>query len=187
MMDYLELILAWILYLALHSFLASTWLKSRTPISSKSYRLLYSLIAGAGLLGLVYLMALIPPIWVYELTPFLKFVGMVAASWGVIIVVASFRQISMKAFLGLKKEKNEELVTTGLHGSVRHPIYTGTILIMVGMFISVPSLAVLLTVLVIFAYLPIGIYFEEKKLIEVFGQTYLDYKENVKAIIPGVL
>ncbi|MEP4533811.1 MAG: isoprenylcysteine carboxylmethyltransferase family protein [Cyclobacteriaceae bacterium] len=187
MIDYLELILAWILYLASHSFLASAWLKSRTPISARWYRLLYSLIATAGLLGLVYLMALIPPIWIYDLTPFLKFTGMIAASWGVIIVIASFRQISMKAFLGLKKGNQEELVTTGLHGSVRHPIYSGTILIMLGMFISVPSLAVLLTVLVIFAYLPIGIYFEEKKLIDVFGQEYLDYKEKVKAIIPGVL
>ncbi|MEO9475176.1 MAG: isoprenylcysteine carboxylmethyltransferase family protein [Cyclobacteriaceae bacterium] len=187
MMDYLELILAWILYLALHSFLASTWMKSKIPISARWYRLLYSIIATIGLLGLVYLMALIPPVWVYALTPFLKFAGMVAASWGVIIVVASFRQISMKAFLGLKKENNKELVKTGLHSSVRHPIYSGTILIMVGMFASVPSLTVLLTALVIFAYLPIGVYFEEKKLIDVFGQEYLDYKENVKAIIPGVL
>jgi len=33
-------------------------------------------------------------------------------------------------------------------------------------------------------YVFIGLYFEEKSLIEHFGDTYLDYKKRVPAVVP---
>jgi methanethiol S-methyltransferase len=187
MTDYLVLFLIWAVYLILHSVLASNRAKALFGLAPHHYRLLYSIISTIGLLYIGFLMATIPAYYFYQPTDFFKYLGMVTASWGVMLIVASFRQISLKAFLGLKSIQSTNLVTDGLHGYVRHPIYTGTILLMLGMVVAVPSSAVLTSTIAIFLYLPIGIYFEEKKLIQEFGQEYLDYKSAVKAIIPRVL
>lgn len=109
---------------------------------------------------------------------------MILASWGVIILVVSFRHISGLAFLGLRKEINQGLVQEGLHGYMRHPIYTGTILVLIGLFGYHPTDIILLTDLVVLAYLPFGIRWEERKLIDEFGEEYLEYKKNVPALIP---
>ncbi len=109
---------------------------------------------------------------------------MIIASWGVIILVVSFRYMSGPAFLGLKKEVYSGLITDGLHGYIRHPIYTGTILVLVGLLMYHPTDIILITDLVIFAYLPLGIKWEEQKLIDQFGEAYLKYKKEVSALVP---
>ncbi|MFY0599584.1 MAG: isoprenylcysteine carboxylmethyltransferase family protein [Cyclobacteriaceae bacterium] len=186
MIDYIVLFLAWSIYLFLHSTLASSKVKQLQPFSAKHYRLLYSIISTLGLILLVYLMALVDPHYFYAPTDSVRYVGMVLSSWGVILIIGSFRNISTKSFLGLKEEKENRLVRTGLHSRMRHPIYTGTILLLVGMFVAVPSATVLVSTATIFLYLPIGIYLEEKKLIEEFGDDYLKYKREVKSLFPGL-
>ncbi len=186
MNDYLTLFLGWSIYLFLHSLLAAEAVKSKISISPKVYRLGYSIFSAVGLIWLMIKMAFIQPEYLYAPTNFTKYLGMVISSWGVIIVMIAFRQISVWAFIGLKKEEKSELITTGIHARMRHPIYTGTIMLVIGMLIAVPNFSVLVSVISILIYLPVGIYLEEKKLISVYGQKYLDYKNEVKAILPGL-
>jgi protein-S-isoprenylcysteine O-methyltransferase Ste14 len=187
MNDYLFLFLSWSIYFFLHSLLASTGAKSKFPLSAKNYRLLYSIVSTIGLFWLMLQMAVIKPDYLFTPTDLTKYLGMVIASWGVIIIMMSFRQISAAAFLGLKLELNAELIKTGIHARMRHPIYTGTILVILGMLVAVPNYSVLVSAIASFLYLPIGIYLEEKKLISLFGKEYLEYKQEVKAILPGVI
>jgi protein-S-isoprenylcysteine O-methyltransferase Ste14 len=42
----------------------------------------------------------------------------------------------------------------------------------------------LLVLLISYGYILIGYRLEERKLVEVFGDKYLDYQKRVKAIIP---
>jgi protein-S-isoprenylcysteine O-methyltransferase Ste14 len=44
----------------------------------------------------------------------------------------------------------------------------------------------LITVLISLAYLEIGIYLEEQKLVEEFGNDYKIYRQKVKKIIPFI-
>ncbi len=84
------------------------------------------------------------------------------------------------------KEKHE-LVQSGPYSFVRHPIYTGFIMGMTGTAIALGELrGILAVLLLIVAYLR-KIRIEEKWLIAHFGQVYLDYRKNVKALIPFVL
>jgi protein-S-isoprenylcysteine O-methyltransferase Ste14 len=39
----------------------------------------------------------------------------------------------------------------------------------------------------VLVYIPIGIYFEEKKLIKMYGDQYVEYKKRVPAIFPNAL
>lgn len=110
------------------------------------------------------------------------------ATMGIFIIKRAFRNYSTGVFLGLKAEpETGELVTEGLQNKVRHPLYSGTILIFLGYFIYNPLLSSFVSLLALFIYLPIGIRLEEKKLIEKFGQAYIDYKNEVGAIFPNLL
>ena len=64
----------------------------------------------------------------------------------------------------------------------RHPIYLFSILFL-GLRPTM-DLFYFIFYLVIVLYFIIGSYFEEKKLVERFGQIYIDYQKEVPRIIP---
>ena len=69
-----------------------------------------------------------------------------------------------------------------LHNRVRHPIYTGLILICwVTPCMTAGHLffAICMTV-----YIRIGIFFEEKHLVQCFGDEYRDYIRDVPMLVP---
>ena len=190
-MSYLIIASLWLFYLGLHSFLASTkvkiWAENTLNIDPTFYRLLYSLISVFGMGYLFFQMATAPKELLFDSPGWLKYIAMILASWGVIIIIVSFRYLSGMAFLGLKRASSHRLVQEGIHGYVRHPIYSGTILLLVGMFLYNPTDIILVSVAVIFFYLPFGILWEEQRLVSEFGEEYLQYKDEVKAIIPGMI
>lgn len=77
-----------------------------------------------------------------------------------------------------------ELKIDGIHRFVRHPLYSGTILFVCGLFFIFPILSNLIAVVLLVAYVLIGIGFEEKKLIKEFGENYKKYMQEVPMLIP---
>jgi len=81
-----------------------------------------------------------------------------------------------------RSEGTEKLITEGLYGIVRHPIYTFTL--------SAIALAPQMTLdrfwifILSVVYLLFGVPVEEKKLVKEFGKPYLEYKTQVPAVIP---
>ena len=77
------------------------------------------------------------------------------------------------------------LQTHGVYGFVRHPVYFAWVLMVIGtphMTMTRLAFAVLST-----AYLAIAIPFEERGLIDVFGQEYREYQKRVRwRMIPGL-
>ena len=77
------------------------------------------------------------------------------------------------------------LVTTGLYGFIRHPLYFAWMLFVFAapqMTMTRLTFAVLST-----AYLAIAIPFEERALVRVFGAEYREYQRRVRCrMIPGV-
>lgn len=83
--------------------------------------------------------------------------------------------------------KNEpELVTTGPYHTIRHPIYAGIILAMVGTTIAI-SLYWLVAVAVLGAYFMVSAVTEEHYMAEQFPGSYPDYKRSTKMLIPFVV
>ncbi len=83
-------------------------------------------------------------------------------------------------------KENHELITSGPYAYVRHPIYSGLLLMVLGAIIYSGSLAgVLLFVLFFF-----GAYYkgrkEEKLLSIYFAEKYTEYKKKVRALIPFI-
>lgn len=185
---YLFIASLWIIYLLVHSALASgkvkRWVSDKLHVGPTWYRLIYTIISIVGIGFVLMQMAVAEKQVLFTSPGWLKYGAMILASWGVILVVVSFRHLSGLSFLGLKREESTHLVRTGVHGHVRHPIYSGTILILIGMFFYHPTDIVLVSDLIIFLYLPFGIKWEEDKLMDLFGAAYEQYREEVPALIP---
>ena len=111
--------------------------------------------------------------------------------FGLLILGIAFASFNLKEFFGLEQyqesEQKSELVITGIYQYVRHPLYFGTLVLFVGLFFLIPTFKIALVNAISFIYLIIGSRLEEQKLIDYFGQSYIDYKSKVKGLIPFVI
>ena len=81
--------------------------------------------------------------------------------------------------------KNTELTITGPYALVRHPLYSGNILIILGFSISSGNFwSVPLALLFFFFYYPAAIEYEDRKLYKLFGPLWKSWSERVPALIP---
>ncbi len=83
-------------------------------------------------------------------------------------------------------KKDHELVTGGPYKFVRHPIYTGAILMVIGTFLYYPNIFVLSFLISWSTMFMIRTKEEEKIMIKLFGKRYLDYMKKTKRLIPGI-
>ena len=182
-------ILLWSGYFTVHSLLASNKVKSSlktiSDLSDQSYRIIYNLIAISGLIGIFYFLASTPSVFIFEESESLKYISLALSTWGIIVIKRAFASFSLKEFLGIRKGVSQDnFYKTGILGHIRHPIYAGTILLIIGFWLFIPNILNLISVGCVIGYILVGMRLEESKLVNQFGNEYLEYKENVPAIIP---
>lgn len=189
--------LAFVVYSALHSVLASHTLKGWVrgafgeAAFQRYYRLAFNFIGGLTLLPILWLVAALPdrPLYVI-LYPWrwLSYAGQLLGAW---ILWASLQQTSAFDFLGLRQvfaqagqAADVELVTGGPYARMRHPLYTGSLLVL--WLLPMMSLNLFTLNLAIGLYFWIGAYFEERKLSRYFGAAYDEYKASTPMFVPLV-
>lgn len=187
-MNHFWLAIFWALYFVLHSIFTLISVKSHfysVGLKPQLYRLIYVIIATVTLIAILLFSSMIDSSFIFYPAKILKLVGMLIAGWGIVISKAAFKSYNAKAFLGLGSLKPEDVFKTdGLLKKVRHPLYSGLILLITGYLLFSPKLSSLITVSMMMIYLLIGIQLEEKKLITVFGEKYIEYKKKTPMLIP---
>ena len=78
------------------------------------------------------------------------------------------------------------LIRTGPYALVRHPIYTGILLALLGTAIAVDEVRGVVAILIATESFVRKLRIEERWLTEEFGTEYEGYRREVKALIPGV-
>lgn len=189
---FLPILIALGLYGLLHSLVASLGAKqlAREVIGGKSdrwYRLGFSIFAVFTFIPVLALYLLMPDQVLYRLTFPGNLLFYVIQGMGFIIFIWSLAATDLWAFIGLKQisadpQSAEYLTTSGPYRLVRHPMYTGSLMIL--WFNPVMSLNLLALNLGITAYFMIGSYFEEKKLLRQFGADYARYQRQTPMLIP---
>jgi len=186
-----SLIFFWIIYYALHSVLAATSVKlffeKKIGRSFRYYRLAYSVFATIGLGALLFYQYSFESPLLIDIAV-LKYVAFIMLLLpGAVIMLIAIK----KYFLLLSGVRSifqatppAELKVEGIHRFVRHPLYSGTILFVWGLFFISPMLNNLIAVILLTAYVLIGITFEEKKLVKEFGKKYQEYIGEVPMLIP---
>ncbi|MCY4394431.1 MAG: isoprenylcysteine carboxylmethyltransferase family protein [Rhodospirillaceae bacterium] len=83
--------------------------------------------------------------------------------------------------LDIPQARLEPLVTRGIHRYVRHPLYSAMFLMFWGRAFDE---AALMTALWATLYLVIGTRFEERKLLQIYGEDYARYSAAVPRFLP---
>lgn len=198
-LDVISIILLFLIFGFFHTLLASNKVKKflieKVGELIAFYRLGYVLIS---LFSFYFIYDFLPKphLIIYDLhRPFdililiPQFASFFAALW-------TLKYFSVKEFLGINqiirwfnKEyevKNlDEYLTLRINGFykyIRHPLYFFTILFLV--FRAEMDLFYLTFLICIIVYFYVGSFYEEKKLVEKFGNEYLKYQQSVPRIFP---
>lgn len=191
--EYLLIIAAFIAYFALHSLMASLWLKQRVaqccPVVTPYYRLAFNLLAILLALPLLYLVWRYPgeTLWQWQGVAFYLVNGIALVAF--ITLLYSLRLYDMGEFMGLRQAQGEvheikdmeHFQISTLHRFVRHPWY---FLILVILWTRDITTTQLLIYSLVTAYLVIGSRLEERKLIAYHGEVYRSYRQRVAGLIP---
>jgi protein-S-isoprenylcysteine O-methyltransferase Ste14 len=100
---------------------------------------------------------------------------------GLALAAAGIRNFSRAATPVPSKEPTRVLVTTGIHGWTRNPIYLGMFLVYGGIGIAAPSPWTLILTLPQVITIRYGVVAREEAYLERrFGDAYRDYKDRVR-------
>jgi len=81
--------------------------------------------------------------------------------------------------------KNKELATDGPYSLVRHPLYTGNLLMLIGFtFASGVVWMIAVSLLFWWFFYPPAIEYEDRKLHGIFGEAWERWSGSVPAVIP---
>ncbi|AHM60645.1 isoprenylcysteine carboxyl methyltransferase [Flammeovirgaceae bacterium 311] len=183
----------WVLYFLLHSLFARPWMKDWFSRHLRwlmpHYRLFYSLGSSLGLLGILFYNAIISHERLLPEEETYRYVGLILATLSVLAFRQAFRVYSFQEFVGLKPVTEHTadqggLKTHGILAQVRHPLYLAMLLFILGFWFYMPTLANLITTVVVIIYLFVGIRLEERDLEQQFGDAYRQYRQKVPMIIP---
>jgi protein-S-isoprenylcysteine O-methyltransferase Ste14 len=117
--------------------------------------------------------------------PIVAAIGVTLVALGIAFAIWARLYLGSNWGMPMSVKKNPELVTTGPYAYVRHPIYTGMLLAILG---SSMTISLWWTVVLIFAggYFIYSAISEEKLLAQIFPDTYPAYKARTKMLVPFI-
>ncbi|GAH14607.1 unnamed protein product [marine sediment metagenome] len=81
-------------------------------------------------------------------------------------------------------ENKDDLITDGILGHVRNPMYFGVLLIYLAcIFLSISLISIAIWIVIIVIYDKLAT-FEQKQLENLFGEKFIEYKKKVPKWIP---
>ncbi|MHA2094567.1 MAG: methyltransferase family protein, partial [Candidatus Hodarchaeales archaeon] len=115
----------------------------------------------------------------------LSWIGLFVYLLAAIVVVMARVNLGKQGTGILVVREDHELITTGLYKLLRHPMYSGTLLGVIGFAFVTQSIFVsLITFVLYFWIFKERLKYEEKLLEETFGEKYQKYKESSYRLIP---
>jgi protein-S-isoprenylcysteine O-methyltransferase Ste14 len=117
--------------------------------------------------------------------PWLQGIGLAVFLLGLALAVWARVYLGRNWGMPMSEKVDPELVTTGPYSTIRHPIYSGIILAMIGTTIAV-SLYWLIAVVLLGAYFSYSAVMEERYMAGLFPDAYPRYKQSTKMLIPFI-
>lgn len=189
----MPLAVLWLGYFVLHSALASHRMKHRIghlgPRWTAVYRLLYNGIALLTLLPLLWWLYQKPGPMLWQWHGLSAWLASALALAAVAGFVVTWRQYDGDEFLGWRQwrermreaDGREEFCISTFHRHVRHPWYCFGLVIL---WTRDMNLALLVSALLMTAYLIVGAHLEEQKLLRRHGEAYRRYMARVPGLMP---
>ena len=113
----------------------------------------------------------------------IKYIGLGLLAVALVWTIVAQGHMKNSWRIGIDTETKTELVTTGLFGHSRNPIFFGMIVSLVGLFLTTPNALTGLFLILGYVLIQIQIRLEEEFLTNQHGQNYLNYKQKVRRLI----
>jgi len=165
------------------------------------YRFLYTSISAITTFAAVYFISQVPDRVLWQGSLWFRLIMHAIQIAGIVFGVQAFQYLDKWEFLGFRQvwrylARNEvagslegltqkELVTTGVYGIVRHPLYMAGIVI----FTFSPHITVNGLTITVLAdlYFIFGMFIEERRFVRIFGNQYREYMKKVPRMVPDIL
>jgi protein-S-isoprenylcysteine O-methyltransferase Ste14 len=118
--------------------------------------------------------------------PWLLGIGLAVFLLGLALAIWARVYLGRNWGMPMSQKADPELVTVGPYSTIRHPIYSGIILAMIGTAIAV-SLYWLAAAIIIGAYFLYSAIVEERSMARLFPDSYPAYKRSTKMLIPFII
>ncbi len=105
---------------------------------------------------------------------------------GLVVAIVARRTLAENWSRAVAFKEDHELITSGLYNYVRHPIYTGILLMILGTALFVGTASAGIGFLIMLVAIGFKLRAEEELLSEHFPREYPRYKSRTKALIPYV-
>src|SRR5580700_10562867 len=105
--------------------------------------------------------------------------------WGVGLAVWARVYLGRNWGMPTSTKEDPELVTSGPYRTIRHPIYTGILLALIGSAIAL-SVWWLIAVALIGGYFIYSAFVEERNMTRFFPSAYPEYQQSTKMLIPFI-
>jgi protein-S-isoprenylcysteine O-methyltransferase Ste14 len=178
----------WLILLNLVFFAISLLVASTPDIRERFFKM-------PRLLQQAFIIPVVVPQWILPFFPQPRFeeLVMVRIDGAMFIVVAAVLLVAAFRKIGvipseLPEGARKGLITTGIYGVIRNPIYTANMAMTLGLalvFRGLYALAYVPAVCILFALIT---FFEEKDLLQIYGDRYAQYLKKVPyRFIPKVV
>ena len=153
--------------------------KGSTTIVSIAMGASFVLLAAAPFL-IYWHIAMIKCMW-------LSIAGLALGAGGLTVRAAAFTTLGRFFSRTLREAENHALVTNGIYHYIRHPGYLSDFMIFIGIALALGNLILIIAIPALFipAYI-YRIHVEEKMLVGIFGEQYIEYKKKSKRMIPYI-
>jgi protein-S-isoprenylcysteine O-methyltransferase Ste14 len=164
----------------------------KTPVrysarGAREFVLLAASLSGLGVVPMIYVATHFPRFADYTFVPALSYLGVavdVACLW---LFYRTHRDLGQNWSVSLDLRERHTLVTSGVYGVVRHPMYSGFWLMAVAQLLLLPNWIAGPAGLVGFGILFFGrLRREEEMMITAFGEEYRSYMRRTSRVIPGI-
>jgi protein-S-isoprenylcysteine O-methyltransferase Ste14 len=157
--------------------------RKETALSQASYGVL--LLVAAWLMSGVG----VPPIFKVRLWPqssAVLVIGTIIVVLGLAFAIWARRHLGANWSMSVSVKREHELIRSGPYRFVRHPIYTGILIAILGTGVTIGEWRAVVSLAFAFFSFQRKASLEERWMVETFGAAYEDYRAKVRALIPFV-
>lgn len=125
------------------------------------------------------------PLWPVGLLPF--WLGAAVTIAGLLFAVWARVHLGRNWSRSVTIKQDHELITTGPYAAVRHPIYTGLLIALLGTAIALSQVRGFIMLVLFFIAFWIKLRMEEQWMRSQFGEKYAAYAHHTAALVPFLL
>lgn len=114
----------------------------------------------------------------------LRYMGLILFFTGSVIQLMAIRALGRQYSVHVTLQNGHQLIQSGLYGLIRHPMYLGLFLSILGVPLIFRSWLFLPVLLLLLFFLAYRIRLEERLLREEFGLVFEAYRQKTKLLVP---